>query len=138
MQACSNGRYDTDDENDATQPADTAATRSEVPPAASESDAEVIALGRRIFRGGEAGGTCFACHGQDAKGTPTGPDLTDNEWLNTDGSKLEITAVIRTGVAEPKSFEAPMPPMGGAKLTDEQVTALVEYVYSLSHPQGVE
>jgi mono/diheme cytochrome c family protein len=79
------------------------------------------------------GGTCYACHGQDAKGSPVAPNLTDGEWLNTDGSLAGITKTIQTGVPTPKKAPAPMPPMGGASLTPEQVRAVAAYEYSLSH-----
>jgi mono/diheme cytochrome c family protein len=62
-----------------------------------------------------------------------GPALTDQEWLNTDGSYEGIMDVVRTGVAEPVQFQAPMPPMGGIQLSDEQIRQVAAYVYSLSH-----
>jgi mono/diheme cytochrome c family protein len=92
-----------------------------------------IALGDSIFHGQAAGGTCYACHGQDGKGSGVGPNLTDSEWLNTDGTLEGIVKVIKAGVAQPKKAPAPMPPMGGATLTDDQVQAVAAYEYSLSH-----
>ena len=92
-----------------------------------------VALGDSIFHGQVAGGTCTACHGQDAKGTAVAPNLTDSEWLNGDGSYDFIVQTITTGVPKPKQHPAPMPPKGGAMLTDEQVKAAAAYVYSLSH-----
>jgi mono/diheme cytochrome c family protein len=131
-QAC-NDRYDTDeDERVAGRPADTAASRPTGPAAAGAESASLIAMGDRIYHGTEAGGTCFSCHGPDAKGTATGPDLTDSEWINTEGTKLGIASVIKTGVGKPQKYPAPMPPFGGARLNDEQVNALAGYVYSLS------
>jgi hypothetical protein len=47
-------------------------------------DPKLIALGDSVFHGQAGGGTCYACHGQDAKGSGVGPNLTDGEWLNTD------------------------------------------------------
>jgi len=93
----------------------------------------LIALGDSIFHGQAAGGTCFACHGQDGKGTPAGPDLTDSEWVQSDGSLEAIVKTVQTGVPRPKSAPAPMPPMGGATLTPDQVKAVATYVHSLSH-----
>ena len=91
-------------------------------------------LGRRhLFHGQVAGGTCTACHGQDAKGTAVAPDLTDNKWINGDGSQDFIVQTVTTGVPKPKEHPAPMPPKGGAQLTDDQVKAVAAYVYSLSH-----
>jgi mono/diheme cytochrome c family protein len=92
-----------------------------------------IAQGDSIFHGLVAGGTCTACHGQDAKGTAVAPDLTDQQWLNGDGSYAFIVKTVTTGVPQPKQHPAPMPPKGGAQLTDDQVKAVAAYVYSLGH-----
>lgn len=94
---------------------------------------KLVALGDSIFHGQVAGGTCTACHGQDAKGTAVAPDLTDSQWINGDGSYDFIVHTVHTGVPQPKQHPAPMPPMGGATLTDAQVNAVAAYVYSLSH-----
>jgi mono/diheme cytochrome c family protein len=96
---------------------------------------EQVAQGQRIFNGRAAGGTCFSCHGAEGEGTANGPDLTDQEWLNTDGTLQGIIQVIREGVDQPKEFPAPMPPMGGARLSDEQVRAVAAYVHSLTNSQ---
>lgn len=85
--------------------------------------------GKKIFTGK---GICYTCHGMDAKGTPLAPDLTDAEWLNTDGSLAGIESIIKAGVAKPKKHPAPMPPMGGAKLSADEVRAVAAYVHSLS------
>jgi mono/diheme cytochrome c family protein len=115
-------------------PADTAAGAAEKPAAGGAGGAspQMIALGDSIFHGQVAGGTCTACHGQDAKGTPVGPNLTDGEWLNTDGTLEGIVKVVTNGVPQPKQAPAPMPPKGGATLSDEQVRAVAAYVLSLS------
>jgi mono/diheme cytochrome c family protein len=95
-----------------------------------------VTLGDSIFHGQVGGATCYACHGQDAKGSAVGPNLTDGEWLNTDGSLEGLVKTIKSGVPSPKKAPAPMPPMGGAALTDEQVQAVAAYEYSLSHGGG--
>jgi mono/diheme cytochrome c family protein len=87
--------------------------------------------GRLIFGGA---GNCFACHGSSATGTPLAPDLTDAQWLNIDGSYASIIPLVRNGVPHPKQYPAPMPPMGGAQLSNEQVCAVAAYVYSLHRP----
>jgi mono/diheme cytochrome c family protein len=114
-----------------------AAAKPAAKPAASGASGptspKLVALGDSIFHGQVAGGTCTACHGQDAKGTAVAPDLTDNQWINGDGSYQFIVHTVHTGVPQPKQHPAPMPPMGGATLTDEQVNAVAAYVYSLSH-----
>lgn len=91
---------------------------------------ELVDRGRQVYAGP---GNCFSCHGGDAAGTPIGPSLTDDEWLNVDGAYESIAGVVRTGVGTPKRFPAPMPPMGGAKLSEDQVCSVAAYVYSLSH-----
>jgi mono/diheme cytochrome c family protein len=94
-------------------------------------DAKLIALGDSVFHGQAGGGTCYVCHGQDAKGSGVGPNLTDSEWLNTDGTLAGITTTIKSGVPQPKKAPAPMPPMGGASLSADQVKAVATYVHSL-------
>ena len=94
---------------------------------------EMVALGDRIYHGQVGGATCTGCHGTNGAGTPLGPDLTDTKWLWSDGSFPAIAKTITTGVSEPKQYRAPMPPMGGAQLTPEQVSAVAAYVWGLSH-----
>jgi mono/diheme cytochrome c family protein len=43
---------------------------------------------------------------------------------------IEIAATIRVGVMHPKNYRAPMPPMGGAQLKADQVTAVATYVWA--------
>jgi hypothetical protein len=62
-----------------------------------------------------------------------GPDLTDTQWLWSDGSYPAIAKTITDGVAQPKQYRSPMPPMGGAPLTSDQVSALAAYIWGLSH-----
>jgi cbb3-type cytochrome c oxidase subunit III len=120
---------DTAGKSPAPKPAPAAAK----PAPAGGRSPQQVALGDSIFHGQVAGGTCTACHGQDAKGTAVAPNLTDAEWLNGDGSYDFIVQTITTGVPKPKQHPAPMPPKGGATLSDEQVKAVAAYVYSLSH-----
>jgi mono/diheme cytochrome c family protein len=110
-----------------------AAGKSAAKPAAGAPTPQQVALGDSIFHGLAAGGTCTACHGQDAKGTAVAPNLTDSEWLNGDGSYQFIVTTVTNGVPKPKQHPAPMPPKGGAALSDDQVKAVAAYVYSLSH-----
>ena len=88
--------------------------------------------GKAIFTGK---GNCFTCHGQDAKGTVLAPDLTDDVWLNADGTLESVIEVIAEGVTAPKEHPAPMPAKGGANLTDAEVRAVAAYVLSLA-PKG--
>lgn len=86
--------------------------------------------GRQIFTGQ---GNCATCHGASGKGGPLAPDLTDTTWLDTNGSYAGIDSLVQAGVPQPKQHPAPMPPMGGARLSARQVCAVAGYVYSLSH-----
>jgi mono/diheme cytochrome c family protein len=111
---------------------DAAAATAGLPVPAGATKA-MVALGDRIFHGQVGGATCTGCHGADAKGTPLGPDLTGTEWLWGDGSYASIAKTITTGVPQPKKYRSPMPPMGGAELTSDQVSALAAYIWGLSH-----
>jgi mono/diheme cytochrome c family protein len=90
---------------------------------------EMFNQGRQIFTGQ---GGCHACHGPQAKGTQLAPDLTDDVWLNVSGRNYdEIVALINSGVPQPHEHPGPMPPMGGANLTPEQVNAVAAYIVGL-------
>ncbi len=121
----------------AAKPAQDTAKKAAAKPAAGGAGGaqspQQVALGDSIFHGQVAGGTCTACHGQDATGTAVAPNLTDAQWINGDGSFGFIVKTVTTGVPKPKEHPAPMPPMGGAQLTDDQVKAVAAYVFSLSH-----
>jgi len=94
----------------------------------------MVARGNRVYHGLDGGATCTGCHGSDAKGTTLGPDLTANKWLWSNGSYGGIAATIAGGVAQPKQYRAPMPAMGGAQLSSDQVMAVASYVWALNHP----
>src|SRR5262245_26835171 len=92
-------------------------------PASEAVTPAVIALGDSIFHGQAAGGICYTCHGPDAKGTPSAPNLTDNEWLNGDGSLSFIEHTVTNGVPTPKKYPGAMPPFGQT-LTPQQIHAV--------------
>ena len=103
-------------------------------PAVAQAPAAVtpaaIAQGDSIFHGP---GNCYACHGANAQGA-VGPNLTDAEWIHSDGSYDAIVKQVTTGVPQSESKSGiPMPPKGGSTITDDQVKAVAAYVYSLSH-----
>jgi mono/diheme cytochrome c family protein len=87
--------------------------------------------GKAIFEGK---GNCWTCHGKDATGTQLAPDLKDTTWIHFDGQPTleQVEKLIKDGVAQPKSHPAPMPPMGGASLSDEEIAQVAQYVLSLS------
>jgi mono/diheme cytochrome c family protein len=103
-------------------------------PALAQAPAAVtpaaITLGDSLFH---SKGNCYACHGANAQGV-VGPNLTDAEWIHSDGSYDAIVKQITTGVtAEESKSKVPMPPKGGSQMTDDEVKAVAAYVYSLSH-----
>ena len=91
---------------------------------------EMVTAGQAIFTGK---GLCNSCHGPSATGTPLAPNLTDTEWLNISGEYADIQQLVRTGVPTPKEHPGPMPAMGGAQLSDQEIQQVAAYVYSLSH-----
>lgn len=109
---------------------DAGAAALPVPPGATQ---QMVELGDRVFHGQVASGTCTACHGPEGKGTPLGPDLTNNKWLWSDGSWAGITKTITHGVMQPKQYRSPMPPNGGALLDSKQAKAVGAYVWAISH-----
>lgn len=83
-------------------------------------DAQAMAIGERLFMN-----NCAQCHGSDARGGKSFPNLTDKDWL-WGGTPEAIHATIaegRTGV---------MPPMGAAVGSADDVRAVAHYVLSLS------
>ena len=98
-------------------------------------------ISRVLRRGAESGSTTRTKrikhfpppHGANAKGTVLGPDLTTKSWMWSDGSYAGIAKTISGGVPQPKKFRSPMPPMGGAQLTPDQVNAVAADIWSLSH-----
>jgi cbb3-type cytochrome c oxidase subunit III len=112
-------------DNTAAAPAPAPAAPASLPEGAT---ADMVAQGQQIFT---STGNCFTCHGADAKGTALAPNLTDAEWLNITGKYDEIQGIVKNGVPQPKSHPAPMPAMGGAQLSDDQVKQVAAYVWSL-------
>lgn len=91
--------------------------------------AKAVERGREVYGGA---GSCFVCHGLDARGSALGPNLTDREWVDIDGSYGAIVRLVHSGVAHPKHAPAPMPPRGGTTITDADICAVSAYVHSLS------
>jgi glucose/arabinose dehydrogenase/mono/diheme cytochrome c family protein len=108
-----------------------ARTNAPVPDGATP---EMVALGDRVYHGEVGGAGCTGCHGANGTGSPLGPNLTSQKWLWSDGSFAEILKVIKNGVPKPKQYRSAMPPMGGAQLTPDQLSAVAAYVWGLSHP----
>jgi glucose/arabinose dehydrogenase/mono/diheme cytochrome c family protein len=116
-----------DGQHDARRPLDSLPLAPGVTP-------EQLALGDQVFHGEAAGGTCSGCHASDGKGSIVGADLTTGQWLWSDGSPAAIARTIAQGVATPKRSFGAMPPLGGAKLTPADLTAVAAYVWAIGQP----
>lgn len=95
-------------------------------------DTAAIRQGKVIFEGR---GLCASCHGRSGEGI-LGPSTRLNasktKWLHNDGTLAGLIAVITAGVSEEHSeIGTPMPPRGGARLTDAQVNQVAAYVQHL-------
>jgi glucose/arabinose dehydrogenase len=102
-------------------------------PVPSGATREMVVLGERVYRGQLGGAACTGCHGDNGQGSVLGPALTGKKWLWSDGSYAGIAKTIADGVPQPKQYRSPMPAMGGAQLTPEQLAAVAAFVWSLSH-----
>lgn len=86
---------------------------------------EAVAAAAPAVDGAEVFKTnCVACHGPEAKGG-VGPNLTDAEWKNSDGSLAGIEGTLNKGVTG-TAMIAWTPLLG-----DEKVKAVAQYVHSL-------
>jgi cytochrome c oxidase cbb3-type subunit 3 len=84
------------------------------------ADAQAMAIGERLFMN-----YCAQCHGSDARGAKSFPNLTDGDWLGGSGH-----AYIKTTIAQGRT--GVMPPMAAAVGTAEEVRDVANYVLSLS------
>ena len=85
------------------------------------ADAQAMAIGERLFMN-----NCAQCHGSDARGGKSFPNLTDGDWLYG-GSPETIRETLHQGRM------GMMPPMGDAVGSAENVRTLAHYVMSLSN-----
>ena len=83
-------------------------------------DPQAMAIGERLFMN-----NCAQCHGSDARGGKSFPNLADGDWLHG-GSPEKIKETISNGRI------GMMPPMAAAVGTGEDVRNLANYVLSLS------
>jgi mono/diheme cytochrome c family protein len=91
----------------------------------------MVAQGKEIFNGPT--GICYTCHMEGGVGGTLAPNLTDQTWINIDGSYESIVNTVISGVPQPKEHPSSMPAKAGMPLTDEQVRAVAAYVWTLSH-----
>ena len=93
---------------------------AEMTPEQRAEDPQAMAIGERLFMN-----NCAQCHGSDARGGKSFPNLTDGDWLY--GGDPET---IKTTITEGRF--GIMPPMAAAVGTPEDVRNLAHYVLSLS------
>ena len=96
----------------------------------------------RVVAGSELynDGSCAACHAVGGRGIGRrAPDLSDIEWLHSEGDFDGIFETIFWGVPKdrmkavtPRPFE--MHPRGGMTIDREQMKALAAYVWTVAHP----
>ena len=83
-------------------------------------DPQAMAIGERLFMN-----NCAQCHGSDARGGKSFPNLTDGDWLHG-GTPDKIKETISNGRI------GVMPPMAAAVGNAEDVRNVANYVLSLS------
>ena len=90
-----------------------------MPPEQVAADAQAREIGQRLFLS-----TCAQCHGSDARGAPSYPNLTDQDWLG-EGTPEYIVRTITQG------RHGVMPPMGRS-VDPKTASDIAHYVRSLS------
>nr|WP_315478312.1 cytochrome-c oxidase, cbb3-type subunit III [uncultured Rhodoferax sp.] len=83
-------------------------------------DPQAHAIGERLFMN-----NCSQCHGSDARGSKSFPNLTDADWLHG-GTPDKIAETLTQGRI------GQMPPMAAAVGTGDDVKNVAHYVLSLS------
>jgi cytochrome c oxidase cbb3-type subunit III len=89
-------------------------------PADMSRDPQAHAIGERLFMN-----NCAQCHGSDARGGKSFPNLTDSDWLYGGAPEKIQETLVQGRVGN-------MPPMAAAVGTSNDVKNLANYVLSLS------
>src|SRR5688572_2487571 len=87
------------------------------PAAAQPAASRAASSGETLFQA-----QCGFCHGRDATGGASGPDLTDSELVAQDRAGDKLGPVIRTG--------RPERGMPGFPLSDADLKAVIEYIHA--------
>ena len=94
---------------------------------------ENIAMGKEVYTTAK----CVTCHAAEGKGkSGMTTDMTNGEWKFAEGGSFDaLVKVIKEGLTKAETGgPVAMPTAASKNLTDEQVTALAAYVWSLNHP----
>ena len=99
-------------------------------PVAEGATRDMVVLGERIYRGQVGGATCSGLPWLGGHGHPWAephrqPMVLERRQLY--GNRRDHPG----GSHDPKNYRAAMPPMGGAQLTADQVSAVAAYVWAL-------
>lgn len=116
----SHGQYDAEKQRNLDAIAPLYAAFAEMPHDKLAADSGAMAVGERLFMN-----YCAQCHGSDARGSRTFPNLTNGDWLW--GGDIDS---IKTSIAQGRM--GIMPPMAAAVGDANQVHNLAHYVLSLS------
>jgi cytochrome c oxidase cbb3-type subunit 3 len=93
------------------------ASESSQDSAHSDSAAALVTAGSSVFQQ-----NCAFCHGRDAAGGETGPDLTRSKLVASDVGGDKIGEIVRNGRPEKK-----MPPF---TLSDQEMLGLVAFIHA--------
>lgn len=104
----------------AQQPPKPAASKAASEPAFKAYPQDLVRSGGALFRQ-----NCSFCHGRDATGGETGPDLTRSKLVTTDVEGNKIGPVIRAG--------RPDKGMPHFDLPEQQIAGLVAFIHTQQH-----
>jgi mono/diheme cytochrome c family protein len=82
-----------------------------------------LAHGDEIFHGEAAHGHCSSCHGVDAEGSPTGPDITTGHYIWADGSV--------DGIKHGMMHNMTIAPGMDGDLSDQDLADVAAYIWAL-------
>jgi len=106
-------------------------TAAESASAAGEQggESDISEAGGRLFRQ-----NCAFCHGRDAMGGETGPDLTQSALVQSDNTGEKITAVVREGRPQPKKMPA-------FNFSSQEMRSIIAFIrqreaFAKAHPGG--
>ncbi len=116
----SSGQYQNESKALAERAAPLYAKLTALEPKDMARDPQAMAVGERLFMN-----NCAQCHGSDARGGKSFPNLTDSDWLHG-GTPEAIAKTISEG------RNGMMPPMAAAVGTPDDVRNVAHYVLSLS------
>jgi cytochrome c oxidase cbb3-type subunit 3 len=116
----SKGQWEAEQAKAAATMAPVYAKYTSMPVEAIAADSQAMGIGERLFVN-----NCAGCHGSNAKGSKSFPNLTDGDWLGGTGHEYIMDTIA-------KGRQGNMPPMAAAVGTPEDVKNVANYVLSLS------